>query len=124
MADLSPSRRRFQFRLRTLLIGVTLLCVAGGGYVLWQQKIVEERKMALADVAKSQGRFFVWGDGPAYSVNNRDKTIPLIRRLLADQPIYWIVYRHGATDDDIRRLKRLFPEAMIDDEAQLPSPGP
>jgi hypothetical protein len=30
-SDLTPPRRRFQFRLRTLMIGVTLFCIAGGG---------------------------------------------------------------------------------------------
>jgi hypothetical protein len=34
MADiLAAPRRRFQFRLRTLMIGVTLFCVTIGGYV-------------------------------------------------------------------------------------------
>jgi hypothetical protein len=35
--------RRFQFRLRTLMVGVTLLAVPLG-YVGWQAKIVRERK--------------------------------------------------------------------------------
>jgi hypothetical protein len=28
-----PKPRRFQFRLRTLLIGVTLFCIVTGGYI-------------------------------------------------------------------------------------------
>ncbi len=43
MPDQPPPRRRFQFRLRTLLIGVTLLALPMG-YVGWQVKIVRERK--------------------------------------------------------------------------------
>jgi hypothetical protein len=38
-----PSPRRFQFRLRTLLIGVTLLAVPCA-YIGWQLKIVRERQ--------------------------------------------------------------------------------
>jgi hypothetical protein len=30
-SDPAPPHRRFQFRLRTMMIGVTLFCVAGGG---------------------------------------------------------------------------------------------
>jgi hypothetical protein len=37
--DAPSPRRRFQFRLRTLLIGVTLLAIPCG-YVGWQAKIV------------------------------------------------------------------------------------
>ena len=38
---------RFQFRLRTLFIVVTVLCVVPGGYVIWQRKIVSERQRWL-----------------------------------------------------------------------------
>ncbi len=43
--EAEPSqRRRFQFRLRSLLIGVTLFALIPCGYVGWQAKIVRERK--------------------------------------------------------------------------------
>jgi hypothetical protein len=48
MQDQFPFRRRFQFRLRTLMIVVTLLAVACA-YVAWQSKIVRERR-AVADL--------------------------------------------------------------------------
>jgi hypothetical protein len=37
---ISQPRRRFQFRLRTLMIVVTMFCVIGG-YVAWHKKIVQ-----------------------------------------------------------------------------------
>jgi hypothetical protein len=40
-------RRRFQFRLRTLMIVVTLLAVPCG-YIGWQARIVRERRDLLA----------------------------------------------------------------------------
>jgi hypothetical protein len=42
----SSPLRRFQFRLRTLLIVVTVLS-AVCGYLGWQAKIVQERKAKL-----------------------------------------------------------------------------
>jgi hypothetical protein len=44
MPDQPSPRRRFQFRLRTLLICVTAFCVVIGGYTGWQNKIVKERQ--------------------------------------------------------------------------------
>jgi hypothetical protein len=43
MASPSP-RRRFQFRLRTMMILVTVFCFVIGGYTGWQKKIVKERQ--------------------------------------------------------------------------------
>ena len=40
-------RHCFQFRLRTLMIGVTLFCITVGGYVGWQAKIVRQRLAEL-----------------------------------------------------------------------------
>jgi hypothetical protein len=40
-------RSRFQFRLRTLLIGVTVFCLAVGSYVAHEGKIVRDRKSEL-----------------------------------------------------------------------------
>ncbi len=48
MPDQPSPRRRFQFRLRTLLIVVTLLAVPCA-YVGWQAKIVRNRRAMLFD---------------------------------------------------------------------------
>ena len=42
-----PPPRRFQFRLRTLLIGVTLFCIVVGGYIGSQLKVIRERREAV-----------------------------------------------------------------------------
>jgi hypothetical protein len=47
--------RRFQFRLRTLMIVVTLLAVPLG-YVGWQVKIVREWRAELSRVVASQSQ--------------------------------------------------------------------
>jgi hypothetical protein len=55
MADRLSPRRRFQFRLRTLMIGVPLLAVPLG-YVGWQAKIVRERRAMLIWIEDNGGR--------------------------------------------------------------------
>ncbi len=71
-----PKRKRrwFQFSLRTLLIGVTLLAVACA-YVGWQAKIVRERRAELNRASKCG-----WSESPApmnraSSVVGREETL-------------------------------------------------
>ena len=52
MPDQPSPRRRFQFRLRTLMIGVTLLAVVCG-YVGHQAEIVHRRQSGMATLLKS-----------------------------------------------------------------------
>jgi hypothetical protein len=73
-----PKRRRrwFQFRLRTLLIVVTLLAVPCA-YVGWQAAIVRERKSLLESGA----------NGPTFNAmldEDSDAAIPVIRLWLGD----------------------------------------
>jgi hypothetical protein len=51
-------RLRFQFRLRTLLIAVTLLAVPLG-YVGWQAKIVRERTTVRQRIANMGAKFTI-----------------------------------------------------------------
>src|SRR5690348_7897587 len=46
-----PNRRRFQFRLRTLMIGITLFALIPCGYIGWQAKIVRDRQAWTAHLA-------------------------------------------------------------------------
>jgi hypothetical protein len=104
MADPAPPRRRFQFRLRTLLIMVTLLAVPLS-YVGWQAKIVRERRAELNRVV----------DGRLFGIASSDETraIPWIRRILADQQVYSIMMPVGSDRAELDRLRSLFPEAKI-----------
>jgi hypothetical protein len=58
-------KRRFQFRLRSLMIGVALLAVVGGGYLEWQAKIARQRAFALAIVHKVGGWSYDNPDDPS-----------------------------------------------------------
>lgn len=100
MAD-KPKRRWFQFRLRTLLVGVVLISVPLA-YVAHEARIVAERK---AWVAAHPTRAFLT------TVKKGDRRqIPLIRHLLGDEQQSMVVV---VTEDQIQMAQSLFPEADI-----------
>jgi hypothetical protein len=120
MTDQPAPRRRFQFRLRTLLIAITLFCIACG-YVEWQAKIVMDRKAAVSKLL-GLGGHIVGAEGlsPSTVVPHRDYSIPLLRRLMGDHPVLWVIYKRGTTSDELHRFRDAFPEAVFDDDSVLP----
>jgi hypothetical protein len=99
MPDQPSPRRRFQFRLRTLLIGVTLLAVICG-YVAHEYQTVQERWNYLENE-----NIVVDPDGTA--------SIPFIRRLLGDQSIAVIGMPADFGKTKCQRVAVLFPEARV-----------
>jgi hypothetical protein len=122
MADQTSPRRRFQFRLRMLMIVVTLLAVACG-YVGWQAKVVRQRAEVL-NWLQERGplKHVVYGT-PGYdteqdvhrrwSVAINDPDLPWLRRLLGDHWIMTIIHPTAAVDDEIERVRKAFPEAQL-----------
>jgi hypothetical protein len=102
MADQLSPRRRFQFRLRTLMIVVTLFCVFGG-YVAHEVKIVRERR-ALLD------KLLVLHHG-IYSLDANKDATPWLRRLLGDEPVDELLIPTEVSDEDAREIEAAFPEA-------------
>jgi hypothetical protein len=96
---------RFQFRLRTLLIGVTLLAVASA-YVGWQMKIVRARRAELNRVVDARLVGIVGNDD--------ERVIPWIRRVLGDQRVPSIKMLEGTDAAELDRLRVLFPEAKVE----------
>src|SRR6185369_15051691 len=78
MSD-KPQRRWYQFSLKTLLVGLTLLCLGPGGYVAYEQNKARKQKAAVEAIEKLGG--FV---DPFYS-----ETIPersaMMRQILGDE---------------------------------------
>jgi hypothetical protein len=112
MAD-SPAtpRRRFQFRLRTLMIGVTLFALIPCGYVGWQAKIVRERR-SLCDAIKRTG-----GQVSPYRVEY-GASVPVpqpnwLQRMLGDEPVGFVFVREN--DELAEAAKLVFPDATIID---------
>jgi hypothetical protein len=102
--DSEPKRKRrwYQFRLRTLLIGVTL--VAACAYVGRQAKIVRERQAWRANP-----RFWE----PITNVEIIKSSIPWIRRLLGDSDCICITAVDGVTDTELDACRSAFPEADV-----------
>jgi hypothetical protein len=98
-----PKRKRrwFQFSLRTLLIVVTLLCVACG-YVGWQAKIVRDRR-ELLDSSK-----------PAEWSQTDDENLSWLQRKLGDQGYKRIYLAKSVSPELIERFREPFPEALIE----------
>ena len=109
---------RFQFRLRTLLLGVTLLAVVCG-YVGWQAKIVKERHKAVATYQAIAG-FAVEVDetrGAGGATTTRFPQAPWPLRWFGEDGFSMIVVPQRTTADEIERLASLFPEATIQRDA-------
>jgi hypothetical protein len=112
MADQSSTRRRFQFSLRTLLIGVTLLAGACA-YFGWQAKRVRDRR---AELSRSVSMRLVGiGDG-------KNATTSWLRRLLGDVTVDSISMPPNTSPAELERLSTLFPEASIRCDNRIDSP--
>ncbi len=120
-------RRWYQFSLRTLLGGVTLLAVACG-YVGWQAKIVRERT-AVARELYDAGAVFITsrqltGRGAkSYSMEGKDFTPPypsvnLVRRWFGDDFVLGIKWRWSVPSTNETWAAAVFPEAVIERQAK------
>jgi hypothetical protein len=117
---MKPHRRWFQFRLRTLLVGMALLGAACG-YVAHEVKIVEARKAWLrnhvADIRSPSIREEIrWLEG------NPAEKPSLIRRWLGDVDCssdnimfayQYVILPNDASQAEIDEVRLLFPEALI-----------
>ena len=99
MVSQPAPRRRFQFRLRTLMIGVTLFCLVAG-WLLNQASVVWERKSLLE-------RAPVWG------ADDKDSGVPLVRRLFGDSGIGLVQLDVSASDEELAHYRAAFPEASV-----------
>jgi hypothetical protein len=114
--------RRFQFRLRTLMIGVTLLAIPCG-YLGWQKKIVADR-WALRFEIKKMGptdNGYAKGVIDRANANEPERAIPWLRLMLGDQAIRFVALPTNVSKDYLQRVKETFPEADI--FATKPVPG-
>ena len=111
-----PKRKRrwFQFRLRTLMIGVTLLA-AVCGYVAREVAIAKERREAaetyepLREVFVLKSRSGIDEYESRYKLNQA----PWPLGWLGEDGYAGIVVPDNTPADEMSRLKRLFPESAI-----------
>jgi hypothetical protein len=107
----TPKRRRTQFGLRGLLIGVTLVaCFVG--WLAWEWRFVRERK---AFAASGKAISVAWlheteMDESARTQIAKRVRIPFWRRLLGDDTAMFVNFRR---DSDESEARVLFPEATL-----------
>jgi hypothetical protein len=126
--NVASPRRRFQFRLRTLMIGVTLFCVFGAWFGN-EIRIVRERKASIQEIEGLGGytRARYDDDDPESAFLNfwfhlpqafrapiatRVELLP-IRRWLGDTSISYVVLPRSTTPEQLRRFQEAFPEAWF-----------
>ena len=117
-----PNRKRrwFQFSLRTLMIGVTLLAVACA-YVGWQFKIVQERKAKLILLHELGGSSITVSEyvnavthGWKRDLRNEElPTIPWPRNWLGDAAVIQILIPESVAQSDAEEISRAFSESRI-----------
>jgi hypothetical protein len=145
--EAQSGKSRFQFRLRTLMIVVTLLA-ADCGYLAWQAKIVRERKATLAEIEASGGAFVSYTPVSLFSQSrfdierevgriphfdprrylpHFDRVQSAIRRWLGDEIVFDIWLPDTVPLSEINRIERCFPEAAVQrgepaDQTSPPAP--
>lgn len=102
---------------------MTAICVWLG----WESHVVRERKAALVEIKWSNGFVLSLAEmreltassskgGPmtaALSSMTRHSTIPSVREWLGDEAIASITLSSKSSEDDVRRIATLFPEAHV-----------
>ena len=104
------ARRRFQFRLRTLMIVVAAFCVVFGWYISQQKKIIAERQALMKEITSTFGGQIA----QAYeSPPLPDPSVPLIRDVLGDEAVKYIFLPVSVSTGNLRKVRVAFPEAKI-----------
>jgi hypothetical protein len=114
MVDPALSHRRFQFRLRTLLIVVALVALACG-YAGWEAKIARDRRKAVATYRAVAGYAVEVDESPGtgHVSTSRFPPAPWPLRWFGEEGYSEIIVPQRTTADEIERLSSLFPEALI-----------
>ncbi len=119
-----PQRLRrywFQFRLRTLLIVVTLAATLAA-ILGWQLNFIRQRRAALLWLQSGAGWAITTAEyqqlpgQPPHDPSGPSMQIPAWRRWLGDEPVASIGFDRKTPDADRERVRRLFPEAEISDQ--------
>ena len=104
---------RFQFSLRTLLIGVTLLAVPCW-YVGWQAKIVRDRKTMLQEINQAGGDSEFWMDTESKDClgNETKALLPWYRTIFGDKAVFSVYFPNAISNT--KAVADMFPEASVE----------
>jgi hypothetical protein len=98
-------RPRFQFRLRTMMIGVTLVTVVCG-YFRWRYDFVWQRKAMIHRIETEDGQIEI-GYDPVI------KPLPWVQRILGDSRVTDIYLPAETPASKLAAIHALFPDARL-----------
>jgi hypothetical protein len=113
-----------RFSLRVLLAAVTLFCIWLG----WEGNRVRQRTIARQWITEHKGVWNSFADPSSQwealrwipLIAENEAKVSISRRLLRDTAVMFIAFPEGAVaEQDIERLRDLFPEAFVL-EVQIP----
>ena len=108
--DERPKRRWLAFSLRTFFIALTVVAIWFG----WNLQLVRQREATLKYLQKIPSTFPVVTVATEVGQIRPWRRLPILWQWLGAQPVRDIHLRKiNATDDDLRRLEELFPDASI-----------
>jgi hypothetical protein len=96
------------------LIVVTLLAILCG-YVGYQLRTIAHRKILIEKIVHAGGT--CWPD--EMIDGGSGATVPLVRRWLGDEPLFWIAYPATISRPALVEIADYFPEAIISFEPPL-----
>ena len=100
-------RHRFQFRLRTLMIVVTLFCTFAG-WIGNQVRTAHQRKAMFANCPQSIILYSFADEGDQFSL------ISPVRRWLGDVTVQYLVVSATVDPADLKAIRETFPETEIE----------
>lgn len=91
----TPKRRWYQFSLKMLLVGMTVLCIGPGGYVAYEQAKARKQKAAVEAIKNLGGHVEYYQTTPARS--------PLMRQILGDESFgnVWLVHFNNVSNTEL-----------------------
>lgn len=125
--DSAPRRRRwFRFRLRTLLLALTVLACWLG----WLTSVVRQRLALIEEIRGKPGVQVVTAEQYAQrfppgapTATKSLKSVSKVRAWMGDRAIQEIWYpgwKPSLSEDDLRRIRRVLPEAALIEEQPEP----
>lgn len=99
-------RRWFRFSLRTLFVVVTVFAVWLG----WELSFIKERKASIRLIRDKYGSVYTSSDLADRPVTDL-VSIPFWRRMLGDEAVQMVRLTPAFSDNDLRNVQRIFPEA-------------
>lgn len=113
-ANITPLRRWFRFRLRTLFVVLTVFCL----WIGWEFDSVRKRAYVLREATAGGGKAF---SKPAWCQFTAPAPTQIVefpvwrkwRTWFGDQALGMLVLSNTTTDSEFERARRAFPEADI-----------